>query len=294
MSRIAGERGQATVEWVALLLCVSLLVALFAALVGLALPGVALAESIGARIVCAVGLSGSCEAAASPDLALAYGAEVAAQVADHAPTIHYEDGMLDLPIDYRDCRRNVCAAGAPRGAVSRTASGLPAASFVHVVDCRRGQVPHLADGADCSGERAGNLYVQYWLYYADSQTDPWGASGYHRDDWESFQVRIGAETAARASSHHSYNYEGGIRNWGSDAGIWPQSGWGPYTGDLYVSTGSHAGHVADDEEADRYTPAGELLLIPIEPIADSDGGPPFEVSPPWEKEVYRDPESVEA
>ena len=45
---------------------------------------------------------------------------------------------------------------------------------------------------------------------------------------------------------------------------------------------------------DRYTPAGELLLIPIEPIADSDGGPPFEVSPPWETEVYRDPESVEA
>ncbi|MQA73323.1 MAG: hypothetical protein GEU88_03040 [Solirubrobacterales bacterium] len=290
MSRVVDERGQSTVEWVGLVLVVSLLAAALAGLAGMAVPGIALAESIGSRIVCAVGLGGSCGGGGS-ELAVAYGAEVAALAGEHAPTIRYEDGMLDLPIDYRDCRSDDCALGPPDGAVSRTFSGLPAAAFVHVVDCRADPAATLDAGADCSGERAGNLYLQYWLYYPDSKTDPWGPAGYHHDDWESFQVRIGAETDARASSHHSYNYEGGVRNWGSDAGIWSQSGWGPFTGSLYVSGGSHAGHVADDDDSDRYTPAPDLLLIPIEPIAEGAGDVDFAVSPPWEKEVYRDPES---
>ena len=31
---------------------------------------------------------------------------------------------------------------------------------------------------------------------------------------------------SRASSHHSYNYDGGIGSWLSDAGIFPRSAWG--------------------------------------------------------------------
>ena len=56
----------------------------------------------------------------------------------------------------------------------------------------------MAAGADCSGERAGKRYLQYWLYWPDSQTEPFGERGYHPDDWESFQVRIG-ETESRGA-----------------------------------------------------------------------------------------------
>ena len=42
-------------------------------------------------------------------------------------------------------------------------------AFVHVVDCRAERRERPA-GADCSGDRAGNLYIQYWTYYADSAT----------------------------------------------------------------------------------------------------------------------------
>ena len=154
VSRIWGERGQSTVEWVGLVLLVSLLVAAIAALTGLALPGAALARSIGSRIVCAVGLSGSCDGGSGSELAVAYGAEVAALVGEHAPTIRYEDGMLDLPIDYRDCRGDPCAHGPPYGAVSRTFAGLPASAFVHVVDCRADPAPELDAGVECSDKPA--------------------------------------------------------------------------------------------------------------------------------------------
>ena len=47
-----------------------------------------------------------------------------------------------------------------------------------------------------------------------------GGVGYHEDDWESYQLRITPDGAdARASSHNGYDYEGGPRNWLSDAGV---------------------------------------------------------------------------
>ncbi len=70
--------------------------------------------------------------------------------------------------------------------------GSRSRSSRHVVDCREPAAPVPA-AARCDGERAGNLYIQYWAYYPDSRTVPFGEAGYHPDDWESFQVRIGPD-----------------------------------------------------------------------------------------------------
>lgn len=291
MARIGDQRGQSTVEWVALVLVVAFAFGVLAAVTGTRLPGAALARTIVEKLACAAGI-GDCAGALSA-LELAYGREIAALVDGHVPTLRYEPGMAELPVDYRLCRDDPCAQAAGEGAVWRTDGGDRAVAFTHVIDCRPPPPdPPPEPLPDCTGPRAGNLYLQYWLYYPDSQTDPWGGKGYHPDDWESFQVRIGADTAARASSHHSYNYEGGIRNWASDAGVIPKAGWGPFTGELHVSAGSHAGHVADDERPPRFTPGSRLLLIPIEAIAASGADDDlFEVTPPWLKRVYLDPES---
>ena len=68
----------------------------------------------------------------------------------------------------------------------------------------------------------------------------------------------GGGAHVRASSHHGYNYAQGARNWGSESGIGILRGaaeaaglrtrdaWGPETGMLFVSGGSHAGNVEGD------------------------------------------------
>ena len=290
-------------EWVGLLLLVSLLVGLLAA-AGVRVPGLSLARDIAARLVCAAQLSDGCDR--DPELVAAYGAELAGLVREHAPAIVYERGMHALPVDFRSCRQSRCGDGASSGLVWRSRRGEPVAAFVHVIDCREGERwpdPRL----DCSGERAGNLYLQYWLYYADSATlrhvPVVGEEGRHADDWESFQVRVSSDgdVDVRASSHHGYNYELGAANWGSDSGIGPlrtvtemvglrpEGGWGPDTGRLYVSGGSHAGNAKHDAPATRLTPRGRLLLIPLEPLATGDHR--FAVTPPWLKPVWTDPES---
>jgi hypothetical protein len=100
-------------------------------------------------------------------------------------------------------------------------------------------------------------------------------------------------TDARASSHHGYNYDGGPGSWLSDAGLVHRSAWGPSTGRLYVSGGSHAGHVHEDgrrRRASRWTPADRLTLVPIEALDGPARRTGFAVTPPWRKPVYDDPE----
>jgi len=286
---------------------------------GARVPGVALAEAIAAKLVCAVELSDTC--AQAPDLVAAYGTETAELVRAHAPWVFYEEGMTALPVDYRECRESECSTGDQDGEVSETAAGEPVAAFIHVADCR--EPSDAAPNLDCSGTRAGKLYIQYWFYYVDSATlegeglqkelmKQAGRPGFHLDDWESYQVRIGPHGAqARAGSHHGYNYEGGPRNWFSDAdwgpneavedlGLRENKGWGPETGTTWVSGGSHAGHVKDDVAAriirgdyPRATPPDGLTLIPLEPIAageDEGSDAEFAITAPWLKEVWRDPE----
>jgi hypothetical protein len=307
---IASERGQSSPEWVGLVCLVTLLAGALLALAGALPVGAVLARLLGARIVCAVDLSDSCDRA--PELVAAYGEELAREVAGHAPMLIYEQGMRALPVDFRSCRSPSCADGADLGTVARSREGEPATAFVHVVDCRPGTPAPFAglnSPEDCRGGRAGSLYLQYWLYYPDSATlrgvPVAGAKGFHLDDWESYQVRIGpgGEVDARASSHHGYDYDGGMRNWGSDAGFAPvrwateevglrrHDGWGPETGAIFVSGGSHAGHLRD-LPCCRITPPSRLSLVPLEPVAAGEQGRThFAIPPPWRKHVWTDPES---
>lgn len=289
----AGERGQATIEWTALLWLVSLLLVGLLAAAAARLPVTDLPRAIAAKLICAVRLSDACSA--HSELVAAYGPELAAQIAAEAPEIVYEDGMTALPVDFRACRRSRCGNGSGSGAVWTSDTGQPVAAFVHVVDCRSAEARRdsAARGHDCFEERAGNLYIQYWLYYEDStslRSLP-GRVGFHEDDWEGYQVRVGdGGTEARATSHHGYNYDGGLGSWLSDAGLVHRSAWGPATGRLYVSGGSHAGHVHEDRPGTRLTPADRLTLIPIETLDTAARRTRFAVVPPWRKPVYHDPE----
>ncbi|MGH2992143.1 MAG: hypothetical protein ACRDL1_01225 [Solirubrobacterales bacterium] len=313
-----GEIGQGTVEWIGLVLLVSALVLGLLAAAGAPLPGGSLARSIAERIICAARLADACEA--PPDgLDSAYGTEVAGLVRDHAPRIRYERGMLALPVDYRSCREDACSQGAATGRIWRSTTGEPVAAFVHVVDCRATAFAGARHpGMDCSGHRRGNLYLQYWFYYAGSATaegrviddairevsTALGKPSYHPDDWESYQVRIRPGAAdSRASSHHGYVYDldGGWRpRVGSrrDGSLrvrppWPKEGWGPETRTVYVSGGSHAGNARALRRVSRMTPRERLRLIPLEPIVARGPTEAFApgIKPPWEKEVWLDPEA---
>ena len=297
------ERGQGTVEWVGLLLLTSLVfLSLIAA--GVRFPGLSVAQAIASRILCAATIAESC--GDEPDLIAAYGSEVGAIVREDMPSLAFEHGSRGLPVDFRSCRDTSCGDGPDSGLVTRSDAGRPVTAFVHVLDCREGG--ERPAGADCSEERAGNLYVQYWTYYADSATlrgvPIAGAKGFHRDDWESVQLRIGpdGEVAERASSHHGYNYAKGPANAGSDAGIGalrdlaetvgarPRNGWGPASGLLFVSGGSHAGNVDAFRTIDRLTPGSRVHLVPLEPVA-AEADTRFAISAPWHKRVWLDPEA---
>src|SRR5258705_5265837 len=164
-----GERGQGTVEWVGLACCVSLLlVGLLAA--GVRVPGSALARALASRILCAAALADRCGDDESALIA-GYGTEVGRLVRQHMPSLLFERGSRAVPVDFRRCRSTACGDGAERGYVRRTEAGLPVTAFVHVIDCRDGAAEQSeATGYDCKGERSGNLYIEYWTYYADSAT----------------------------------------------------------------------------------------------------------------------------
>ena len=221
-----------------MVLLVAALFAVFAAIAGPSLPGGGIARALADGLLCAVGSSDRCHGsepgtAVSPTVA-AYGHEIAAMLDRSAPDIFFEaDDFVSLPVDFRDCRERRCADTVRAGSVHATQTGLPPVAFTHVIDCRRAPAPasRPAGGYDCSGARAGHVYLQYWLYYPDSLTHGLGrVGGFHLDDWESYQTRIDGDgsAAARASSHHGYNgRQGGIASIGSDTGWSPRSGVGP-------------------------------------------------------------------
>ena len=326
------EQGQGTVEWVGLVTVVSLALLALVAL-GVRVPGASLARAVASRILCAASLADGC--GDEPTLIATYGDEVGRLVRRHMPTILLERGSRALPVDFRRCRAVVCGDGTPRGLVHRTDRGEHVTAFVHVVDCRDGAAGEAGDAGraaigseagadpgtiagaaatppDCSGVRAGHLYIQYWTYYANSATlrgVPIAEDeGYHADDWEGVQIRIGPDghVDERASSHDGYNYAQSIANAGSDAGVdivreaaeaigaRPRDGWGPETGVLLVSGGSHAGNADGDRgETDRTVPGSRVHLVPLEPIAAAEGDYyRFAISPPWRKRVWRDPEAT--
>lgn len=302
-----GERGQSTVEWVGLLLVVSLLIGALLA-IGVRVPGVALARAVASRLLCAAALADRC--GDEPVSIAAYGTEVGGLVRRHMPTLMFERGSRAVPVDFRRCRETACGDAKERGYVRRTNAGLPVTAFVHVIDCRSDAAEDSeAEGADCSGPRAGNLYIQYWTYYADSATfhgvPVLGGRGYHLDDWEGVMIRIRPDGSVqeRATSHDGFNDRPGkARGWASDAGIAPvkaaaeaiglrsENGWGPETRLLIVSGGSHAGNSTGIPDLQRITFGRWIHLTPLEPIAETTDAR-FTISPPWLKQAWRDPEA---
>lgn len=290
---MASERGQGTVEWIGLVAFVSLaMLALVAA--GVRVPGATLARAVADRILCAASLADSC--GDEPELIATYGTEVGRLVRQQMPMLVFERGSQAVPVDFRRCRNSECGDAVGEGLIDGTEEGLPVTAFVHIVDCREGEAEQSESaGADCSGERGGNLYVQYWTYYADSATFRGvpiaGKKGYHEDDWESVQFRLRPDGSVdqRASSHHGYNYFRSDANWTSDAGIAAHDGWGPATHLLLVSGGSHAGNAIGSANSDRFTPGSRVHLVPLEPIAPHSTAH-FAISPPWRKQVWSDPE----
>lgn len=293
-------------EWVGVLCVVGVLMAGLVA-VGVRVPGADLARAVASRILCAASLADSC--GDEPVLIAEYGSEVGRLVRAHMPSLLFERGSRAVPVDFRRCRSTVCGDGSEHGYVRRTEAGLPVSAFVHVIDCRPDEADASeADGADCSGGRAGNLYIQYWTYYADSATlrgvPVVGEEGFHPDDWEGVQIRIGPDGSVdeRASSHNGYNDVRSVANWGSDigfgplkdaaeaVGLRPENGWGPETHILLVSGGSHAGNVDGIPHIERMTPRNRVRLIPLEPIAATSDAR-FAISPPWRKRVWHDPEA---
>ena len=108
-----------------------------------------------------------------------------------------------------------------------------------------------------------------------------GEKGYHQDDWESVQFRIGpdGEVDERASSHHGYNY------FLSDTQLdlatpasSPTTAGGRRPTSCFVSGGSHAGNAAGLADTDRYIPGRRVHLVPLEPIA-ADSTADFAISP---------------
>jgi hypothetical protein len=281
---VQSERGQAALEWVGLVLLVCLACgAAVAAGVG-AIDGRPLGAELARALVCAV--RGDCDEE-DDALRAAYGERDAALVREFLPNLVYEPRTRTLPVDFRDCRSHRCsdAPDEERLDVHRT-RGADATVFTHVVH----------DG--------GETFVQYWLYYPDS-TSTWMGSaaiwrwaieratkkdypGYHRDDWESVQVRIDDATGAariRASSHGWYQgcKEERCRNTWTRFGGWSR-----------VSYGSHAGHIpqpAPDPD-ERTTTAAGIRLVPLEELTAAERATEFEVTPPWAKAVYLDPRST--
>jgi hypothetical protein len=275
--------------------------------VGVRVPGNEVGRAVVSRILCAASFAEGC--GDEPAMIAAYGTEVGKLIREHMPTVAFEAGSRAVPVDFRRCRSRACGDGAEDGIVHRTERHLPVTAFVHVVDCREGEADRFeAEGADCSGAATGNLYLQYWTYYADSAAlrgvPVLGKRGFHEDDWESVQIRIRPDGSVqqRASSHHGYNHRRSPANWGADAGLGPlgdlaeivgarePGGWGPETGLLLVSGGSHAGNVAGAGRGTRFVPGRRVHLIPLEDVAASDRTR-FAVTPPWHKKVWRDPEA---
>ena len=144
-----------------------------AAALGAKLPGADLARLIAQRIACAAGLGGDCLGLPDAELVAEYGPELAAAVRRHTPTLAYEEGMRALPVDFRRCRSDPCSMGADAGRVTAAEGGEPVTLFVHVIDCRAGGEEAERDRYDCSGARAGRLYMQFWAYYPNSRS--WAA-----------------------------------------------------------------------------------------------------------------------
>jgi len=308
------ERGQATIEWVGLVLLASLALGALATVVPV-VDGRSFGGFLSHRILCAI--KGKCDNG-DAGLARSQGPSHAELLRRYAPELVYERGERQVPVDFRTCRARECsnAPDDPDLDVHRSATGEPATAFTNVV------------------RRGGRTYLQYSFYYPDSNSTFAGSDvawkhsplrfigdypGFHKDDWEGYSVRLEADGSAAVRStshgHHQYCKQAECRN-----------DWGPSTGWTRVSRGSHAGHIPLDRRVgrpgsrprarpgsgaprertyepqipgvnlrERTTTGDGLRLVPLEEVKDR----PYrrldkDIKPPWQKSLYSDPESPES
>jgi hypothetical protein len=305
------ERGQASVEFAALVLLCCLGFGALLALRG-GVDGRDAGGFLAHHVVCAV--TGRCDRD-EERLVAAYGERTASAVRALAPNLVYEPGERELPVDWRRCRRVRCSVAPDDPALdAHVAAGrgraARATAFTHVM------------------RRGGRLYVQSWLYYPDSNTTLAGSDriwaralgwigpypGFHTDDWEGAFVRAdpGGRVWLRASSHGHFQ----SCKWAFCRGEWARR-----TGWVRVSRGSHSGHVpfvalprrGTRPLYSRYVPPGRprlmptrpgrglrersstgeaLRLVPLESIDPRTYLPRDpDVLPPWDKDAYLDPEA---
>jgi len=325
-------RGQATVEWIGLVLAIALVLA-GTAVVAQRADTLAFASALARQLLCALA-SDRCERG-DGYLERAYGARLAETIRDHAPGLVYQraevggseravaplsKGEVDVPVDWRRCRQRSCAsASATAGtALAASARGVPAAAFVHVV------------------RRGGRTYVQYWFYYPDSRTRTIAdglfrllgrpTPGYHRDDWEAYEIRIEPDGSvlSRASNHGDWFpcRLGALKSVlrvvreelprllpidpvrGAARGIPPVRRtcveWLPAGRWVRVDPGSHANSLpTPDSPPTRardgiYVAPADLVLIPLDSHARSDYRELGDVRPPWQKDVFREPEAPDS
>jgi hypothetical protein len=284
------ESGQATVEWLGLVLLIVFVLGGAPAL-GPHVDGRSFGGFLAHRFACAVE-GGRCDDG-NPELLRAYGPGDATLVEANAPNMVYEPGEPQLPVDFRRCRVRRCGDATldPAMDVHRSRSGERATVFTRVV------------------RRGGRTYVQYWFYYPDSNTTwkgvdrAWERSfllplvrklvagdrhwpGFHLDDWEGYAVRIDPDGSvwSRATAHG---------HWQGCKQRRCRNRWMRSTGWTRVSTGSHAGHIPDLGRPGRSSTGEGLRLIPLETLR---GKRRYRtrakgVRPPWKKRAYADPTS---
>src|SRR5438067_11836396 len=148
---MASERGQATIEWTVVVLLVALAFATFLAVAVPHVDGQSYDNALARAILCAI--HNDCDNKRDK-LTSTYGQGDAELVREYAPSIVYEPGEKEIPIDYRQCRTTACGDAPDDRAldVSQTNAKMPASAFTHVVHDR------------------GRMFIQYWFYYPDSNS----------------------------------------------------------------------------------------------------------------------------
>jgi hypothetical protein len=319
---VSAQRGQATLEFVALVLLCSLA---FSALfdLGRGFDGRAFGGFLTRHVVCAV--SDRCDED-ERRLVEAYGERDAATVRALAPNLVYEPGDPELPVDWRRCRRPACAAAPddPTLDAHATDGRSRATAFTRVI------------------RRDGRLYVQYWLYYPDSNTALAGADGVWERSWLLPRLRELVDGKSDYPGLHPDDWEGAFVRVDPDGSIWMRASahgqfqgcpsracrnrWMRSTGWVRISRGSHAGHIPyrseptwrlpDGPVHPRYVPPGRPRLTPLVPGRDLEERTttgeglrlvPLEthdhrryrrldpgVRPPWRKRAFDDPEASES
>ena len=222
-------------------------------------------------MICAVRLAERCRPPASP-LQLAYGPELAALIAAQAPELRFEDGdFVSLPVDPRECRSRACADSSERGSLGRSfedlaADGVRARGRLPARRRSRCRPTARAPGPATSTCSTGSTTPIPRPGPSVGSAVSTGTTG------RASRSAIGptGEASARASSHHSYNHDADPVSDLGRLGAGPVSvdvrepGWGPASGFVWVSAGSHAGRVAGDDAYFRSVPAERLRLLPLD------------------------------